>query len=97
MIKSRTPQFLYPAICVSFCVIIVVSNFLSAKMVALPVLALSVPAGLIAYPLTFLLSDLATEIFGAGRAKAMVYISLAVSLLIFGIIQAVLLLPDKLV
>ena len=95
MINSRTPQFLYLAICVSFCVIIVVSNFLSAKMVALPVLALSIPAGLIAYPLTFLLSDLATEIFGAGRSKAMVYISLAVNLLIFGIIQAVMLLPDN--
>lgn len=93
MSKLRTHQFLYLAICVSFCVIIAASNFLSAKMVVLPVLALSIPAGLLAYPLTFLLSDLATEIFGAGKAKAMVYMSLAVSLLIFGMIQVLLLLP----
>ena len=95
MIKSRTLQVLYQVICASFCVIVVVSNILSAKMVALPFFALSIPAGLIAYPLTFLLSDLVTEIFGARRAKLMVYIALAMNLLIFGMIQVALLLPDN--
>lgn len=93
MIKSRAFQVVYQSICIIFCFIVAVSNFLSAKMVALPVLALSVPAGLITYPLTFLLSDLVVEIFGAGKAKTMVYMSLGVSLFIFGIIQAFLLLP----
>jgi uncharacterized integral membrane protein (TIGR00697 family) len=95
MIKSRTLQVLYQAICASFCVIVVVSNILSAKMVALPLLALSIPAGLIIYPLTFLLSDLVTEIFGARRAKLMVYIALAMSLLSFGMIHVGLLLPTN--
>lgn len=85
---------IYQLICASFCVVVVVSNILSAKMIALPFLAINVPAGLIAYPLTYLLSDLVTEIFGAKRAKLMVYIALAMSLLSFGMIQVALMLPD---
>lgn len=85
----------YQLISASFCVIVVISNILSAKMVTLPVIALSIPAGLITYPLTFLLSDLVTEIYGARRAKLMVYITLAMSLLSFGMIQIALLLPES--
>jgi len=88
-------QILYQTICASFCVIVVVSNILSAKMVTLPLIALNIPAGLITYPLTFLLSDLVTEIFGARRAKLMVYIALAMSLLSFGMIQVGLTLPTN--
>lgn len=95
MIKSRMLQAIYQVICASFCVIVVISNILSAKMVTLPFLALSIPAGLITYPLTFLLSDLVTEIFGAKKAKLMVYIALAMSLLSFGMIQIALLLPES--
>ncbi len=95
MIKSKKLPILYQAICASFCVIVVISNILSAKLVALPFLALSIPAGLITYPLTFLLSDLVTEIFGAKRAKLMVYIALAMSLLSFGMIQLAVYLPGS--
>lgn len=93
MIKIKTPQILYQAICASFCAIVVVSNILSAKMLELPLLELAVPAGLITYPLTFLLSGLVTEIYGAARAKLMVYMALGVSLLSFCMIQMILLLP----
>lgn len=95
MIKSTTRQTIYQLICASFCVIVVVSNILSAKMVMLPFFELSIPAGLITYPLTFLLSDLVTEIYGAKSAKLMVYIALAMSLLSFGMIQVALLLPEN--
>jgi len=93
MIKSRSLHALYQTICASFCVIVVVSNILSAKIVTLPLFAFSIPAGLIVYPLTFLLTDLVTEIFGARRAKLMVYIALGMSLLSFGIMQIGLLFP----
>jgi uncharacterized integral membrane protein (TIGR00697 family) len=95
MIRSSSLQILYQMICASFCIIVVISNILSAKMVALPLLMLSIPAGLLIYPLTFLLSGLVTEIFGARRAKRMVYIALAMNLLSFGMIQIALLLPES--
>lgn len=92
MISKKLP-IIYQWICASFCVIVVLSNLISAKMVTLPGLAVSIPAGLLPYPLTFLLSDLVTEIFGATRAKRMVYMALAMCLVSFGMIQLVLWLP----
>lgn len=73
--------------------IVVLSNILSAKMVSLPFFDFSIPAGLITYPLTFLLSDLVTEVFGPKRAKLMVYTALGMSCLSFLLIQGIQLLP----
>lgn len=94
MIKMSS-QLIYQVICASFTVIVVISNILSAKMITLPLLPFSIPAGLIFYPITFLLTDLITEIFGAKRAKQMIYIALAMNLLSFAIIQVGLLLPGN--
>lgn len=86
---------LYQLISASFCVIVIFSNILSAKMVPLPFTELSIPAGLVTYPLTFLLSDLVTEVFDAKRAKLMVYVTLAMNLLGLVLIQVSLMLPTK--
>lgn len=84
---------IYQIIVASFCMIVVVSNIISAKMVLLPFFALVIPAGLITYPLTFLLSDLVTEIFGAKKASTMVYTALAMNLLTVGMIELAILMP----
>ena len=94
MIKSTKLFTLYQVICAAFCTIVILSNIFSAKMVPLPFFLFSIPAGLIIYPLTFLLSDLVTEIYGPKRAKFMIYIALGMSLLSFILIQAALLLPN---
>lgn len=83
----------YTVLAVTFSVIVVISNILSAKMVPLPFFNLIIPAGLITYPLTFLLSDLVTEIYGPKKSKLMVYTALGMCLLSFGIIEIALLLP----
>ncbi|KAF3361895.1 hypothetical protein PHSC3_001549 [Chlamydiales bacterium STE3] len=85
----------YHAISTTFCVIVVLSNIISAKIVVLPYLNFSIPAGLITYPLTFLLGDLVTEIFGVKKAKLMIYTALGMNLLSFGIIEITLLLPTE--
>jgi len=91
---SDSKTILYQLICAAFAVIVVISNIISAKMVQVPFMdGFAIPAGLITYPLTFLLSDFVTEIFDAKRAKLMVYIALAMNLLGYGLIQAVLMLP----
>ena len=93
MNKFFKPQTLYQTICAIFCVIVVIANILSAKMIRLPFFDLTIPAGLIFYPITFLLSDLVTEIFGAKKATQMVYTALAMNLLSFAVIQVGLVLP----
>lgn len=88
-------SILYQIISTAFCVIVVLSNIISAKLIQLPFFQnFCIPAGLITYPLTFLLSDLVTEIYGTRKAKLMVYTAFGMSLLSFGIIQIALLLPS---
>jgi len=84
---------LYQIILSAFCVIVVISNIISAKLFTLPFFELCIPAGLITYPLSFLLSDLVTEIYGAQKAKIMVYTAFGMSFLSFAIIQLAILLP----
>lgn len=87
----------YPFIVAAFCALVVISNVISVKFVKLPWFHdLSIPAGLFTYPMTFLLSNLVSEVFGTRKAKFMIYIALAINMLGFGIIQLTLLLPTSL-
>ena len=92
-IQAPAIDKIYYLISSTFCVIVVLSHIISAKMIVLPSLDFSIPAGLIIYPLTFLLSNLITEFFGAKKAKLMVFTAMAMSLLSFVIIELALWLP----
>lgn len=85
---------LYSSLCCIFCLLVVLSNILSAKMVLLPLSNLEVPAGLLTYPLTFLIADLVTEIYGKEKAKSMVYTTLGINIACLALIQIVLVLPS---
>ena len=92
--ETNPNRTIYQVISTAFCVIVIMSNIISAKMIPMPfVTDFSIPAGLLTYPLTFILSDLVTEFFGTKKAKLMVYIALGMNLLSFGIIQLALMLP----
>ena len=54
----------------------------------------SIPAGLITYPLTFFISDLVTEVYGAKKAKEMVYLAFGMSVFAYLIIKIALILPS---
>ncbi len=83
----------YSIISATFCVLVVLSNILSAKMVDCGWIV--IPAGLIIYPLTFVLSDLVNEIFGPQKTRAMVYMALGTALLSYCLIQLTLYLPAQ--
>ncbi len=94
MQDSKYFQTLYLIITVIFCVLVVVSNVISGKLINMPFSGgINITAGLLTYPATFLISDLVTEIYGAAKAKLMIYIAFGMSLMSYAIIQAVLLLP----
>jgi len=93
--QAQHSQTLYTIANAAFCVIVVISNIISAKLITFPFFQnLSIPAGLITYPLTFLISDLVTEIYGARKAKVMVYTALGTTILSYVIIQFALKLPS---
>lgn len=78
----------------TFCILVVLSNIVSAKLVKVPFTSdFYIPAGLLIYPLTFLITDLVTELYGAVQARQMVYLSLGMSLVALLIITFVMLLP----
>lgn len=80
----------------AFSVLVVISNAISAKLIPLPLFdAFAIPAGLITYPLTFILSDLITELYGAKEGRRMVLTALGLSLLSYAIIQIALWLPSN--
>ena len=83
----------YPIISAAFCVIVVISNILSAKLVDFGYVV--IPAGLITYPLSFILSDLVNEIFGPQKTKVMVYTAFGMTILSFGLIRLILALPTQ--
>ncbi len=94
--KTPSQGLLFQVCCATFCVIVVLSNIISAKMWSVPFFQdFAIPAGLLTYPLTFLISDLVTEIYGAKRAKAMVYIAFAMSILSYVILRVILSLPSN--
>lgn len=81
-------EILYLGLVTLFCVLIIAANLITVKLVALPWFAhLAVPCGLLVYPITFLITDLITELFGVNRAKFMIYLGFTMSLITYGIIH----------
>jgi uncharacterized integral membrane protein (TIGR00697 family) len=96
MTLSGRSLTLYHWLATSFCLIVVVSNVISAKMVPLPFFDnFLIPAGLITYPFTFILSDLVTELYDAAHAKRMVLLALGISLLAYLLFQLAMWLPSS--
>lgn len=78
-----------------FCIIVVMSNIISTKMVNVPFFQdFNIPAGLLAYPFTFFLSNFTTEIYGAKKSREMVYHAFKMSILAYLIIKIALILPS---
>jgi uncharacterized integral membrane protein (TIGR00697 family) len=94
--RNTSPLTLYQLMSASFCIIVLMANITSLKMVALPYLKdLSIPAGALFYPVSFLISDLVNECYGPEKAKLMVFITLAMNLLSLCLIQFTLFLPGE--
>lgn len=73
---------LYLILCTSFCVLVIVSNLITVKLFQAPFFDnFALPTGLITYPLTFLISDLVTELYGTVKARFMVYLGLGMGIL----------------
>ncbi|MEC7839759.1 MAG: queuosine precursor transporter [Chlamydiota bacterium] len=73
--------------------IVSITNAISTKLVFVSFIDLHVPAGLISYPFTFVISDLITEVYGGERAKFLVRTALGINLLSLAIIQLSMALP----
>lgn len=87
----------YAALSGLFMVTLVLTNVIAAKLFQVPVPAfaeglaggpaLTLTAGLVTYPITFLLTDTVAEIWGQRRAAFMVWAGFAMSFVMMGVLQ----------
>lgn len=93
----------YAALSTAFCVVLVLTNIIGTKLFEVfpdgrpgwipgegPLVLTS---GILTYPLTFLLTDLVSELWGVRRASFMVVLGFAMSLMMLAILQLAIPLP----
>ena len=87
-------ELLYLFLASTFSVVLVLTNVIGIKLFVNPLNPESaLTAGLITYPLTFLMTDLVSELYGAKRANYMVILGFLMSLVMLIITQLAVALP----
>jgi uncharacterized PurR-regulated membrane protein YhhQ (DUF165 family) len=85
---------IYLLLATSFSVILVLTNIIGFKLFQAPLKPdFALTAGIITYPLTFLITDIVSEVYGKRRADFMVVVGFLMSLLMLGIVQLAVALP----
>ncbi len=84
----------YLVLAASFVVVLVLTNVVGIKLFRSPIdPEFALTTGILTYPLTFLFTDLVSEIYGKRRADFMVVLGFGMSLLMLGILQLALAVP----
>ena len=77
----------------AFVVVLVLMNIVGVKLFISPINGAALTTGILTYPLTFLFTDLVSEIYGKRRADFMVLVGFLMSCLMLGIVQLALHVP----
>ena len=86
---------LYLLLAGTFCVLLVLTNVIGTKLFEAPHdSSFSLTTGLLTYPLTFLVTDVVSEIYGKKRADFMVLVGFLMSLLMVLVVQAAIAVPE---
>jgi queuosine precursor transporter len=87
-VKTST---LFVAVAAFFVTALVVSNIIAVKLVEIS--GQVFPAGLVIFPLSYLLGDVLTEVYGFRAARAVIWLGFACNVVAVGAIQAAIHLP----
>lgn len=100
--RTERAELTYAALAALFVVVLVLTNVIGTKLFHLfpdggPFLfdgkAWILTSGILTYPITFLVTDVVSEIWGAKRASFMVIFGFLMSLMMLGILQLAIALP----
>jgi len=95
------PEKLYLATAVLFITVLILTNIIGTKLFILTIPFLDEPTkltlttGILTYPLTFLFTDIVSEVWGKKRADFMVYLGFAASILMLLILQVAKMVPPS--
>ncbi len=86
---------LYLVLAAAFVTCLVLTNIIGIKLFAAPhdPKSFALTTGLLTYPVTFLITDIVSEIYGKKRADFMVLLGFGMSLLMLGIVQVAIHVP----
>ena len=89
---SKT-TFSFPFLILStlFCVLLIISNLIEIKTV--DVGWFSITAGVIVFPLSYIISDCVVEVYGFAKARMLIWLGFAMSLLVSVFLQMAIALP----
>ena len=76
---------------VTFCVCLIVSNLMEIKTV--PLGPLTITAGLIVFPISYILNDCIVEVYGFAKARLVIWLGFGMNLLVSLLLQLGILLP----
>jgi uncharacterized integral membrane protein (TIGR00697 family) len=85
------PSWLFVAVAVFFVTALVVSNIIAVKLVEIS--GQVFPAGLVIFPLSYILGDVLTEVYGFRAARAVIWLGFACNLVAVAAIQVAIYLP----
>ena len=85
------PSWLFVVVAAFFVTALVVSNIIAVKLVEIS--GQVFPAGLVIFPLSYILGDVLTEVYGFRAARAVIWLGFACNLVALGAIQAAIHLP----
>lgn len=79
---------IYLLLATSFSVVLVLTNIIGFKLFQAPFKPdFALTAGIVTYPITFLITDIVSEVYGKRRADFMVVVGFLMSVLMLGIVQ----------
>ena len=85
---------IYLLLASTFAVVLVLTNIIGFKLFRAPLQPdFALTAGIITYPVTFLITDIVSEVYGKRRADFMVVVGFLMSVLMLGIVQLAVALP----
>lgn len=92
-LANRRVSALYLVLVLTFCICLIVANLVEIKTIDLG--PLTITAGVIIFPLSYIINDCVVEVYGLQRAKFMIWLGFASSLFVTLALQLSLMLPGS--
>lgn len=92
-LANRQVSALYLVLVLTFCICLIVANLVEIKTIDLG--PLTITAGVIIFPLSYIINDCVVEVYGFQRAKLMIWLGFASSLFVTLALQLSIALPGS--
>lgn len=94
-LRSRQAAFSLPLtiLTVLFCVLLIISNLIEIKTVDLG--WLQITAGFVVFPLSYIINDCIVEVYGFSKARLVIWLGFAMSLMVSLFLQLAIVLPGS--